>query len=121
MERRARGATVSLRAGASIVLLALAAVGCSGSVSPAPSSTPPAPAASTTAPSSTASASDPAGAPPGWPMYHGDPSHSGRSQSMPNVSGSPQVTESIKLDDAVYASPIAVDGVIVVATENDSV
>ena len=54
-------------------------------------------------------------------MYHGDPSHSGRSQSMPNVSGSPQVTESIKLDGAVYASPIAVDGVIVVATENDSV
>ncbi len=40
---------------------------------------------------------------------------------MPNVSGSPQVTESIKLDGAVYASPIAVDGVIVVATENDSV
>ena len=34
-------------------------------------------------------------------MYHGDPSHSGRSQSMPNVSGSPQVTESIKLDGAM--------------------
>ena len=54
--------------------------------------------------------SDPAGAPPGWPMYHGRPPHSGRSQSMPNVSGSPQVTESIKLDGAVYASPIVVDG-----------
>jgi outer membrane protein assembly factor BamB len=54
-------------------------------------------------------------------MYHGDPSHSGLSQSMPNVSGSPRVTESIKLDGAVYASPIAVDGVIVVATQNDSV
>ena len=40
---------------------------------------------------------------------------------MPNVSGSPGVTESIRLDGAVYASPIAVDGVIVVATENDSV
>ena len=54
-------------------------------------------------------------------MYHGDPSHSGRSTSMPNVSGSPKVIESIKLDGAVYASPIAVDGMIVVATENDSV
>ena len=54
-------------------------------------------------------------------MYHGDPSHRGLSQSMPNVSGSPRVTESIKLDGAVYASPIAVDGVIVVATENGSV
>jgi PQQ-like domain len=54
-------------------------------------------------------------------MYHGDPSHSGLSQSMPDVSGSPKVIESIRLDGAVYASPIAVDGVIVVATENDSV
>ena len=54
-------------------------------------------------------------------MYHGDPSHSGLSRSMPNVSGSPRVTESIKLDGAVYASPIVVDGVIVVATENDAV
>ena len=100
-----------------IVLLALAAAGCSGSASPAPSSTPPAAATSAAAPSSTA----PASAPPDWPMYHGDPSHSGLSRSMPNVSGSPRVTESIKLDGAVYASPIAVDGVIVVATENDSV
>src|SRR6266516_4105551 len=88
VERRARGATVSLRAGALIVLLTLAAAGCSGSASPAPFST--------------ASASGTAGAPKDWPMYHGDPSHGCRSQSMPNVSGSPQVTESIKLDGAVY-------------------
>jgi outer membrane protein assembly factor BamB len=40
---------------------------------------------------------------------------------MPDVSGSLKVIESIKLDGAVYASPIAADGVIVVATENDSV
>lgn len=56
-----------------------------------------------------------------WPMYHGDPAHSGRSQAMPNVSGSLAVIKSIKLDGAVYASPVAVDGVIVAATENDSV
>ncbi|HEY3652105.1 MAG TPA: PQQ-binding-like beta-propeller repeat protein, partial [Streptosporangiaceae bacterium] len=121
MEHRARGLAVSLRAGALIVLLALAAAGCSGSAGPAPSSTPPAAATSAAAPSSTASASGTASAPPDWPMYHGDPSHSGLSRSMPNVNGSPRVTESIKLDGAVYASPIAVDGVIVVATENDSV
>jgi hypothetical protein len=87
-----------------IVLLALAAAGCSGLASPAPSSTPPAAATSTSAPSSAASASGTAGAPPDWPMYYGEPSHSGLSQSMPNVSGSPRVTESIKLDGAVYAS-----------------
>jgi outer membrane protein assembly factor BamB len=40
---------------------------------------------------------------------------------MPGVTGSLTVVKSVKLDGAVYASPIAVDGVIVVATENDSV
>ena len=54
-------------------------------------------------------------------MYHGDASHSGLSRSMPAVRGALKVVKSIKLDGAVYASPIAVDGVIVVATENDSV
>jgi outer membrane protein assembly factor BamB len=111
------------RAGALAGLLALAAAGCSGSASPAPSSTPPASATSTAPPSSPASTSagGTAGAPLNWPMYHGDPSHSGRSPSMPDVTGALKVTESNKLDGAVYASPVAVDGVIVVATENDSV
>jgi outer membrane protein assembly factor BamB len=115
--------TASLRAGTLIALLALAAAACSGSPSPAPSSTPPAAApASSSTPASTASASAaPSGAVPDWPMYHGDPAHSGRSASMPDVIGMPKVIESIKLDGAVYASPIAVGGVIVVATENDSV
>jgi len=108
--------TGGLRAGALVVLLALAA-GCSGPASPAPPSTPPAAATSTAAPASTASASTP----PDWPMYHGNPAHSGLSQSMPAVTGALKVTESIKLDGAVYASPIAVSGIIVVATENDSI
>jgi outer membrane protein assembly factor BamB len=54
-------------------------------------------------------------------MYHGDPAHNGVSRSMPTVRGPLKVINSIKLDGAVYASPLAVDGVIVVATENDSV
>ena len=54
-------------------------------------------------------------------MYHGVPSHSGLSRTMPAVKSPLQVIKSINLDGAVYASPIAVDGVIVVATENDSV
>jgi hypothetical protein len=99
-------------------LLGLAGAGCSGSASPAPSATPPgsAPAA---APSATATGS--AAAPADWPMYHGDPAHSGRASAMPDVSGTVKVADSIKLDGAVYASPIAVKGIIVVATENDSV
>jgi outer membrane protein assembly factor BamB len=120
VEHRARGVTGSLRAGTLLALLALAAAGCSRSADPAPSSTPPASAAapvSSASPASTASAS---GTVPDWPMYHGDPSHGGLSSSMPDVIGMPKVIESIKLDGAVYASPIAVGGVIVVATENDS-
>jgi outer membrane protein assembly factor BamB len=54
-------------------------------------------------------------------MYHGDLAHDGVSSSMPDVTGSLKVIKSVNLDGAVYASPIAVDGVIVVATENDSV
>lgn len=54
-------------------------------------------------------------------MYHGDPSHGGLSSSMPNVSGPLKVIASVKLDGAVYASPIVAGGVVVVATENDSV
>jgi outer membrane protein assembly factor BamB len=125
VEHRARGVTGRLRAGTLLGLLALAAAGCSGSPDPAPSSTPPASAAtpaSSASPASTASANaGPDGAVPDWPMYHGDPSHSGLSSSMPDVIGMPKVIESIKLDGAVYASPIAIGGVIVVATENDSV
>jgi hypothetical protein len=40
---------------------------------------------------------------------------------MPRVRGRLRVIKSIRLDGAVYASPIAVCGVIVAATENDSV
>lgn len=54
-------------------------------------------------------------------MYHGDPSHSGLSSSMPAVNGPLKVIESIKLDGAVYASPIVARGIVVVATESDSV
>ena len=40
---------------------------------------------------------------------------------MPPARGALKVVKSIKVDGDVYASPIAVNGVIVVATENDSV
>lgn len=43
------------------------------------------------------------------------------SASLPVVSGPLEVAATVKLDGAVYASPLAVDGVIVAATENDSV
>ncbi|MFZ0082848.1 MAG: PQQ-binding-like beta-propeller repeat protein, partial [Trebonia sp.] len=77
--------------------------------------------AAPSAPAPATSASGAAGPAPDWPMYHGDPAHDGVSQAMPDVSGALKVIKTVKLDGAVYASPIAVDGVMVVATENDSV
>ena len=58
---------------------------------------------------------------PDWPTYHGDPARSGVSTTMPAVTGEPTVVAALKLDAAVYASPIVVGGITVVATENDSV
>src|SRR5882672_4357285 len=101
MGHQARGVAGGLLAGALIVSIALAGVGYSGPASP-PSST------------RSASASTAAAKPVNWPMYHGVPSHSGLSRSMPRVRGRLKVIKSIKLDGAVYASPIAVNGVIVV-------
>ena len=56
--------------------------------------------------------------PAAWPGYHGGGTHAGVA-SMARAT-SPHVTRRVALDGAVYASPIAVDGLIVVATENDS-
>jgi outer membrane protein assembly factor BamB len=103
--------------GALTALLALAGAGCSGRASPEPAgAAPSASAPATAAPSAQA----PASTAPDWPMYHGDPAHDGTA-AMPGVTGPPRVIDAVKLDGAVYASPIVVDGVIVVATENDSV
>jgi outer membrane protein assembly factor BamB len=54
-------------------------------------------------------------------MYHGSPSHAGLSTTMPVASGPPRRTQSLKLDGSVYASPLVVRGLTIVATENDSV
>ena len=56
-----------------------------------------------------------------WPTYHGDNLRTGYASSVPAVSGKPVVTHALKLDGAVYGSPIVIGGVTVVATENDTV
>ena len=55
-----------------------------------------------------------------WPQYHGNPERSGVSTAMPAASGRLTATR-IKLDGAVYASPIVVAGTVVVATEHNVV
>jgi outer membrane protein assembly factor BamB len=106
-----------MRAAAIFCLLAMILAGCT-STSNGPTVSPPATASS--APSSPT----PAGpAPPttvDWPTYHGDAGRSGLSRSFPEPTRL-AVAAAIKLDGAVYASPIVAHGITVVATENDSV
>ena len=104
-----------MRRRALLPLLVLLAASCSGSYEAGPSSpAPPSPATSSAASSpGSANVAD-------WPTYHGDAARSGRSTDFPSA-GQPHLLKSIQLDGAVYASPVAASGVIVAATENDSV
>ncbi|MDT5042269.1 MAG: hypothetical protein QOE51_3254 [Actinoplanes sp.] len=86
---------------------------CSSSNPAAPAGTPP-----ETAPAG--SAPPPAGTSADWPMYHGTPDHAGRSATMP-AAGTPKLAQALKLDGKVYASPLVVRGLTIVATENDTV
>jgi outer membrane protein assembly factor BamB len=105
---------------ATAVIAALALAACGGSSRPAPSATPTPTRPPPTAPAETPAATAAPSAPADWPMYHGDPTHSGVSHDTPKPAA-PKVLRAVKLDGPVYASPIAADGVIVAATENDSV
>ena len=108
------------RLAASCSVVVLAACTSSGGAGETPPPTVTAPV--TTAPQPPASSGTPV--PSGaadWPTYHGDFARTGVSTTMPKVSGDPKLVASIKLDGAVYASPIVVGGTTVVATENDTV
>jgi outer membrane protein assembly factor BamB len=55
-----------------------------------------------------------------WPTYHGNFPRTGKAPSFPTPRTLP-VVATVRLDAAVYASPIVVEGITVVPTENDSV
>ena len=55
-----------------------------------------------------------------WPTYHGNFARTGNAAAFPTP-GTLRVLATVRLDAAVYASPIVVQGVTVVPTENDSV
>ena len=61
-----------------------------------------------------------AGTAAGWPTDHGNNQRTGSDDSVANYS-SLKVAFTKTLDGAVYASPILAKGVLIVATENDSV
>lgn len=114
---------------AAVLVTSLAACSASGhhDVPPTVPATPPGTAAgtgTTGAPGTSnapGSAGAPDAAPPDWPTYHGNLARSGVFTTMPAVRGALRVVASLKLDAAVYASPIVAGGRTIVATENDTV
>lgn len=104
---------------ASALTLIAACSGSSGMSDAAPARTP-APAGATEsaqagrAPAVAAGYAD-------WPSYHGGRYRGGYASTMPAVSGAPRVLKNIRLDGQVYAAPIVVRGVTIVATENNTV
>lgn len=104
---------------AALLLVALLA-GCAGG-GPSPRAGPSPSAAPSTAPRPT---SREIGA-PDWPTYHGDAARSGVLRGAPLGGFQPAATrrewQTEALDGDVYASPLVAGGLVVVATENDTV
>lgn len=60
-------------------------------------------------------------APADWPTYHGDNERSGVQTGLSPVRSALEQVTSLQLDGSVYASPVVVHGMRIVATENDTV
>ena len=97
-----------------LAMVALVVAACSGSGPAAPAATEPAPADSSASAGPVPGAAD-------WPTYHGSLRRTGVSATMPAASGTLTRVQSLRLDGAVYASPIVVRGLTIVATESDTV
>src|ERR671936_347091 len=57
---------------------------------------------------------------PAWPRYHQDLGHNGNDVDAPALSAVGSQWTSPVLDGAVYASPLVVNHVVIVATENNT-
>jgi hypothetical protein len=99
-----------------LLVFALALGACSSADHP----TPPSPSPSATSATSPTPSPSPSAAYPDWPTYHGNAARTGIASTMPRAAQRLSV-HTVKLDGAVYASPIVVGGVTIVATEHDSV
>ena len=97
-----------------LALSALLAASCSGSSAPQ--------SHSPTSPGPAVSASASPSAPPAalsWPTYHGTPDRAGAAPRA--LRGPLRKAWSMRLDAAMYAQPIVAGGVVLAATENNSV
>jgi outer membrane protein assembly factor BamB len=94
--------------------LALAVAGCTSSPGPGTASSP----GSATAPAATQSPPSPGAW--DWPSYHRDPAHTGFAGAAPPA-GRLSIAWTRRLDGAVYGQPLAVGGLVIAATEGDSI
>jgi len=111
---RSRPAALATAA-AGMVILAVSA--CTGSDPASPAATAPGTESPASAPASSGTVAGAAD----WPTYHGTMNRAGVSATMPAASGTPKLIHSLKLDGEVFASPIVVRGLTIVATEQDTV
>jgi outer membrane protein assembly factor BamB len=59
--------------------------------------------------------------PADWPTYHGTADRNGVSPDMPTAHGRPRIVADLKLNGAMYASPVVVGGIVIAATEGNGV
>ena len=111
----------SLAVCASAAVAGCTSTGSKAATGPQGSSPPVAPASETAITPGVSPSSGPATATADWPMYHRTPDRGGLGARTPALTGSLSLVADVKLDGAVYGSPIVVDGRTLVATENDSV
>jgi len=107
-----------------VVPLALLIAGCTGTATPPAAHSPTATTApATTAPATTAPAateSPPEAGAWDWLNYHYDPAHTGFNAATPPA-GPLSIAWTRRLDGAVYGQPLAIGGLVIAATEGDSV
>src|SRR4029077_12712815 len=114
--------TVPMRVGVGIlVALTVILASCSScsSGSSGPNASAPAAASPSSLPRASAGGSGTAKPGTDWTTYHGDAERTGRSPTFP-APARLAVIAALKLDAAVYASPIVVNGITVVATERNT-
>ena len=104
-----------MRVHALVAAAAAALVACTGASTPAaPSSR------AATSSKHRPGASVAAGSPANWTVYHFSNSRNADYPSMPHPTTA-RIEKSVKLDGAVYASPLVIGGSTIVATENNTV
>jgi outer membrane protein assembly factor BamB len=108
------------RAGALAAVAALAACGCASGKAPGHPADRRTSARQATPAPQAASGPPGAAAATGWPVYHANAARTGSVPGLP-AAGPLGIAWTRRLDGAVYGQPLVIGGLVIAATENDSV